>query len=184
MQTDRPFQDWSYSTQKKENPMKNPDLDSYPRITVVSNLGKFVEKEMMCRSEPATKAKQDPLQFRFTAGCSPSVCALLILPMQLLKQLQSTIHHLSGLQQSIRHGRPHSTANCTLWPGHRAKPLAAAQRHVYISNLESQSEWPTLPMCERGQGAYDRVKKHLLVPSRLKRTCSWRGSEPTLCHSE
>ena len=62
--------------QKKEKPMKNPD--SYHRITVASNLGKLVEKEMMDRLEPATKAKQDPLQFVFTAGCSRSICALLI----------------------------------------------------------------------------------------------------------
>ena len=56
--------------------MKNPD--SYHWITVASNLGKLVEKEMMNRSEPATKAQQDPVQFGFTAGCSPSTRALLI----------------------------------------------------------------------------------------------------------
>ena len=57
-------------------PIKNQD--SYHRIKVASNLSKFVEKEMMSRSEPAIKAKQDPLQVGFTAGCLPSICALLI----------------------------------------------------------------------------------------------------------
>ena len=64
------------TTQKKEKPMKNPDSDR--QITVASNLGKLLE-EMMARSEPATKAKQDPLQFGFTAGCTPG-CVHFLLP--------------------------------------------------------------------------------------------------------
>jgi hypothetical protein len=63
-------------THKKGKPIKNPD--SYRRITVASNLGKLVEKEMMARTKPVAKLKQDPLQYGFTEKCSPSLCALLI----------------------------------------------------------------------------------------------------------
>jgi hypothetical protein len=61
---------------KKGKPINNPD--SYRRITVASNLGKLVEKEMMARTKPASKLKQDPLQYGFTEKCSPSLCALII----------------------------------------------------------------------------------------------------------
>ena len=55
-------------TQKNKKPIKNSGSYMYHRITVGSNLGKLVEKMMSkLRSEPATKAKQDPMQFGFTA---------------------------------------------------------------------------------------------------------------------
>jgi hypothetical protein len=61
---------------KKGKPVKSPD--SYRRITVASNLGKILEKEMLTRTKTITRAKQDPLQFGFTEKCSPLLCAFLI----------------------------------------------------------------------------------------------------------
>ena len=63
-------------THKKGKPLKEPD--SYRRITISSNLGKIVEKEIMNRTKPIAAAKQDQLQYGFTEGCSPSLCALII----------------------------------------------------------------------------------------------------------
>jgi hypothetical protein len=63
-------------THKKKKPIHNPD--SYRRITMASTLGKITEKEMMSRTKPNSKAKQDPLQYGFTEGCSPSICAWMI----------------------------------------------------------------------------------------------------------
>ena len=63
-------------THKKKKPVNNPD--SYRRITIASNLGKVVEKEMMARTKPASKSKQDPLQYGFTEEVSPSICALML----------------------------------------------------------------------------------------------------------
>lgn len=61
---------------KKGKPPKNPD--SYRRITIASNIGKIVEKEIMTRTKPLTNAVQDPLQYGFTEGSSPSLCALVL----------------------------------------------------------------------------------------------------------
>ena len=63
-------------THKKGTAIKNPD--NYRRITIASNLGRLVEKEMTTRTKPKAKLKQDPLQFGFTDECSPSMCSLLV----------------------------------------------------------------------------------------------------------
>ena len=63
-------------TLKKSKPLKNPD--SYRRITMASTLGKVVEREMMRKTKPHSKANQDPMQYGFTEECSPAICALMI----------------------------------------------------------------------------------------------------------
>lgn len=63
-------------TLKKSKPEKNPD--SYRRITMASTVGKVVEKEMMKQTKPASRKKQDPLQYGFTEECSPAICSLMV----------------------------------------------------------------------------------------------------------
>jgi hypothetical protein len=60
-------------------PGKTPtNPDSYRRITVGSQIGKVVEKELTRRLRDILDTCQNPLQFGFTEGCSPSTCALIV----------------------------------------------------------------------------------------------------------
>ena len=83
---------------KKKKPIRNPD--SYRRITIASNIGKVVEKHMMARTKPASKAKQDPLQFGFTEDSSPSICALLLTESIAEAKDQKTPLYLSFMDSS------------------------------------------------------------------------------------
>ena len=61
---------------KKNKPARSPD--SYRRITIASNMGKLVERSMMKRTQSKAVKLQDPLQYGFTSGVSPSFCALMV----------------------------------------------------------------------------------------------------------
>ena len=60
-------------------PGKDPkDPDGYRRITVCSIVGKVIEKELTKRLRTILDPQQSEQQFGFTAGRSPSNCALVL----------------------------------------------------------------------------------------------------------